>query len=202
MINGGPHPNGCTNEVCKVIANELKAEGIDSEIVCIGNDVKGCNDCHVCRDTKSELCSIGDIATQCSLKIRDCDGIIFGSPVYCGGMTGQLKAFLDRMSFSGTSFKGKAVGAFVVLRRNGSSATFKELYSMVCNRGGIAVPGSGGNTIYGHRDPNEIYQDLEGLPAMKNLGRNMAWLLKLLNDTKDTHPMPESYPPGRLNMVR
>lgn len=202
MINGGPHVDGCTAEVCKIIASELSMHDIESETVCIGNDVKGCCDCRVCRAVKSNLCELDDFAKGIALKIAECDGVIFGSPVYCGGITGQLKALLDRLCYSGIDLSGKGVGAFVVLRRSGSSAALKELSTLILNRGGVFVPSSSWSIIYGHRDPCQVYEDREGLCAIKNMGQNMAWLLKLLRDSKESHPMPERYVAEHLNMIR
>ena len=202
LINGGPHEKGCTNEVCSVIAKELMSEGIESEIICIGNDVKGCCDCGACRKSQDKICVIGDIVSETARKIKEADGVIVGSPVYCGGITGQLKSFLDRLIFGGFKFDGKAVGSFVVLRRSGAASAFRELNTIMTTHSGLVIPMSGWNIIYGHRDPKQIYEDPEGLATIKNFARNAAWTMKAISLLKDQLPMPEKYPSGKLNMIR
>ena len=53
LINGSPRPNGCTFTALTELANTLEAEGIETEIVHVGNkDIRGCIACGRCKETR------------------------------------------------------------------------------------------------------------------------------------------------------
>ena len=58
------------------------------------------------------------------------------------------------------------------------------------------------NGVHGNT-PEEVVQDLEGMQVMKNLGKNMAWLLKCIEAGKQagiSHPDPD--PQVKTNFIR
>ena len=96
MINGGPHPEGCTCTALKEVATTLGKEGIDSEIVWIGNKpVGGCIACKGC--VKKGQCVFDDIVNEVRSKAYEADGFIFGTPVHYGATSGNMTAFMDRL---------------------------------------------------------------------------------------------------------
>lgn len=65
LINGSPRPNGCTFTALTELANTLEAEGIETEIVHVGNkDIRGCIACRRCHSTGSNKCAFDDIVNE------------------------------------------------------------------------------------------------------------------------------------------
>ncbi|MBR4217178.1 MAG: flavodoxin family protein, partial [Candidatus Methanomethylophilaceae archaeon] len=96
LVNGSPHQNGCTYTALCEVAKGLESEGIDYEILHIGNgDIPGCRGCGYCK--KKGECVIKDIVNQTVARADEFDGFVFGSPVYYAGPAGQLLSFMDRL---------------------------------------------------------------------------------------------------------
>lgn len=127
LINGSPKAERCTFTALSEVAKTLEAEGIETEIVHIGNQaIRGCIDCRTCK--KNGKCVFNDIVNEVAPKFAECDGLVVGTPVYYASANGNLISFLDRLFFSTPFDKSMKVGAAVVsARRGGCSATFDEL---------------------------------------------------------------------------
>ena len=127
LINGSPKAERCTFTALSEVAKTLEAEGIETEIVHIGNQaIRGCIDCRACK--KNGKCVFNDIVNEVAPKFAECDGLVVGTPVYYASANGNLISFLDRLFFSTPFDKSMKVGAAVVsARRGGCSATFDEL---------------------------------------------------------------------------
>lgn len=96
-INGSPKAEGNTYQALKIVTDELKKEGISSEIIHIGNkNIRGCIACGACRENLNEKCIIDDEVNEVIQKFKNADGIIIGSPVYYASIAGTMKSFLDR----------------------------------------------------------------------------------------------------------
>ncbi|PWM71697.1 MAG: flavodoxin family protein [Bacillota bacterium] len=192
MINGSPHENGCTKRALKEVAAALKDEGVDSVFLDVGagNRVKhGCLACGGC--SVSHRCVIDDSVNDAIDIMKDCDGVVIGSPVYFASANGTMISFLDRLFCANRSIFEHKIGASVVsARRGGNSATFDELnkYLLISN---MFVAGSNyWNQVHGN-SPAEVEQDLEGLQTMRLLGRNMAYFLKVTAESKIAKPAAE-----------
>ena len=73
LINGSPRPNGCTFTALTELANTLEAEGIETEIVHVGNkDIRGCIACRRCHSTGSNKCVFDDIVNEVASANRRC----------------------------------------------------------------------------------------------------------------------------------
>lgn len=127
LINGSPKAERCTFTALSEVAKTLEAEGIETEIVHIGNQaIRSCIDCRSCK--KNGKCVFNDIVNEVAPKFAECDGLVVGTPVYYASANGNLISFLDRLFFSTPFDKSMKVGAAVVsARRGGCSATFDEL---------------------------------------------------------------------------
>ena len=132
MINGGPHPEGCTCTALKEVATTLGKEGIDSEIVWIGNKpVGGCIACKGC--VKKGQCVFDDIVNEVRSKAYEADGFIFGTPVHYGATSGNMTAFMDRLFYSelcgnaNKAFYMKPAAAVISARRAGTTAAFDQM---------------------------------------------------------------------------
>ena len=127
LINGSPNSHGCTYTALEEVSRTLQQEGIDTEIIHVGNKaIRGCIGCRKCKTTGK--CVFDDLVNETAPKFRDCDGIVIGSPVYFASANGTLVSFIDRLFYSCTADKTMKVGAAVVsCRRGGNTATFDEL---------------------------------------------------------------------------
>lgn len=201
-LNGSANKNGNTYQALQIVAVELEAHGIGVEIINVGEkNFRGCTGCHSCKETGRCAISEPEFA-EILEKMYEADGILLGSPVYYGGITGQMKSFLDRAFFSSTrgQMRYKAASSIVVLRRAGAMSAYEQLNNYLLASEMLVVPCQW-MAVYGAQ-PGEIHEDKEGLQRLRNLGKNMAWLMKMKDMTKDTLPPPETEPRVFFNMIR
>ena len=179
MLNGSPHKNGSTFTALTIIGEELKKYDIDYEIMWVGNKpISGCIACNVCKQTGK--CFIDDLVNEFMEKGRECDGFVFGSPVYYASATGQITSFMDRLFMVGRqSMKYKPAVAVTCQRRSGATNTYDQLNKYIGISNMIQVPSRYWNMMIG-RNPEEVLKDEEGVQIMQNLAKNMAWLIKVL----------------------
>ena len=201
MINGSPHAKGNTYTALAEMEKVFSQEGIETEIVHVGNkDIRGCIACYSCSD--KGRCVFDDLVNETAPKFEECDGLVVASPVYYASANATLIAFLDRLFYSTHFDKRMKVGASVVAaRRGGLSATFDELnkYFTIC---GMPVASSQyWNSVHG-REPGEAAQDREGLQTMRTLARNMAFLMKSIALGKEQFGLPEKEAPEHTNFIR
>ena len=180
-INGSPEIHGCTDRALREIEGVLSENGIECHRVNVGNkDVRGCIACRTCR--KTNRCIFNDIVNETAPLFAECDGLVVGSPTYYAGCNGQLLAFLDRLFYStATAFdKTMKVGAAVVSsRRAGSTSAFDEINKYFTISSMPVVSSTYWNEVHGYTAAN-VERDKEGLQTMRNLGRNMAFLIKAI----------------------
>lgn len=192
VINGSPHLNGCTDRGLREVEKTLEANGIETERINIGNkDIRGCIGCNFCRE--HGRCVFNDIVNETAPKFAQADGIIVGSPVYYAGCNGQALSFLDRLfySTSGTIDKTMKVGAAVVSsRRAGSTSAFDEINKYFTISAMPIVSSTYWNEVHGFT-AEDVEDDLEGLQTMRNLGRNMAFLVKAIGSARQAVGTPE-----------
>jgi multimeric flavodoxin WrbA len=188
-FNGSPKKNGNTYEAIKAVAEELKKENIDLEIVHVGNKViRGCMACGGCARNMNEKCVMqNDEVNDWIQKMKDADGIILGSPVHYSAIAGTMKSFLDRAfyvtSVNNGMLRHKVGASVVAVRRSGGVPTFTQLNNYL-NYSEMLMPTSNyWNVVHGTA-PGEAVQDEEGMQIMRVLGKNMAWLLKLADSGK------------------
>lgn len=202
MINGSPNEHGCTYTALSEVADTLKKNGVDAELVYLGKKpVAGCIACGGC--FKTGRCVFDDKVNEVLDKLDEYDGIVVGSPVYYAGPSGQVCSFLDRLFYSSRGrMEGKAAAAVVSCRRGGASAAFDRLnkYFTISN---MNVAGSQyWNQVHGNT-PEEVRKDEEGLQTMRTLGQNMAWMLKCQEAAKEKGlQRPQYEPKTNTNFIR
>lgn len=201
MINGSPHANGNTALALDEMAKIFAEEGIETEIIHVGNKaIRGCVACYSCKTNGK--CVFDDIVNECASKFEECDGMVVGSPVYYAAANATLAAFLDRLFYSTHFNKTMKVGASVVAaRRGGLSATFDQLNKYFTIVGMPVASGQYWNSIHG-RDAGEAKDDLEGLQSMRTLARNMTFLMKSIALGKEKYGLPEKEAPLHTNFIR
>lgn len=201
MINGSPRPNGNTAVALGEMEKIFVQEGIETETVQVGGkDIRGCIACGKCAQTGS--CVFQDLVNETAPKLKACDGLVVGSPVYYASANATLMAFLTRLFYSTHFDKTMKVGASVVAaRRGGLSAAFDELNKFFTISGMPVASGQYWNSIHGAA-PGEAAQDAEGLQGMRTLARNMVFLMRGIALAKAQYGLPEKEPFQRTNFIR
>ncbi|MCI8534338.1 MAG: flavodoxin family protein [Hungatella sp.] len=201
MINGSPHSKGNTFIALQEMEKIFKQEGMETEIVHVGNkDIRGCIACYSCMEKGK--CVFDDLVNEAAPKFEACDGLVIGSPVYYASANATLIAFLDRLFYSTHFDKTMKVGASVVAaRRGGLSSTFDELNKFFTICGMPVASGQYWNSIHG-RQQGEANEDAEGLQSMRTLARNMTFLMKSISLGKTQFGLPEKEAVTRTNFVR
>jgi multimeric flavodoxin WrbA len=181
-FNGSPRKNGNTHFMIETVFEELRAHGIETkEINVAQKPIHGCMVCGKCRENKDGHCAIkNDSLNEWVDEIKDADAVILGSPVYFADITGQMKSFIDRFSMicRVNGLLCHKVGASVVAyRRAGSVHSFHSMNNVFGVLEMVQVGSSYWNVGMG-REEGAVKSDEEGMKTMKNLGQNMAWVLK------------------------
>ena len=183
LINGSPHQEGNTAIALAEVAKQLAQEGIESEIVWIGNKpVRGCIACGQCKAKGLGRCVFDDdVCNKISEKFEEANALIVGSPVYYGQPNGALLSIIQRSFYSnGANISGKPAASIAVCRRGGATAVFESLNMPFQMMNMPVVTSQYWNIVYG-RVAGDASMDTEGLQTMRTLARNMAWLLKNTN---------------------
>lgn len=205
-INGSPRKNGNTARVLEAVGREVEAAGVEFQVLQPGPDVRACRACYHCLNTGSLRCvqdgdGVNGIIAECVAS----DGILLASPVYHAGMSGSMKCVVDRMMLAAgcgaNQFRHKVGGALCTLRRSGGVETYHQLLAaMDCMEMVLATSGYWG-AVHG-ADPGEALRDEEGMEVAVRLGRNMAWLVKVLASTREALPPPEGGARPMMNFIR
>jgi multimeric flavodoxin WrbA len=185
-FNGSPRPRGNTFLLLNVVLEELKREGIETELVQVGGTkIQGCIACYKCSENKNGRCAVdSDMFNGYFSKMADADGILLGSPTYFSDLSAWMKALVERAGFVARAndcmFKRKVGAAVVAVRRAGGVPAFNSI-NLLFLHAQMIIPGSSYWNIGVGRNPGDVENDEEGIQTMKDLGRNMAWLMKKLN---------------------
>lgn len=190
IINGSPRVGGNTSIALNEMVKVFEAEGVDAEVVQIGNrDIRGCIACASCK--KNGKCVFDDVVNELAPKFEEADGLVVASPVYYASANATLIACLDRLFYSTGFDKTMKVGASVVVaRRGGLSATFDELNKYFTISGMPVASSQYWNSVHG-REKGQAEQDAEGLQTMRTLARNMTFLMKSIALGKEKYGLPE-----------
>lgn len=182
-FNGSPRPDGNTAMLLGRVLEQVRQEGIATELIQLPNDLKGCTACYGCFRTKDGKCAMkGDQMNEFIAQAAAADAIILGSPTYFANVTSQMKAFIDRLGFVGRSnnLLSRKIGAAVAsVRRAGAMHAIAAMNNLFfINQ--MIVPGS----IYWNmaigRDKGDVARDEEGMNNMVDLGKTVGWLVKKL----------------------
>lgn len=182
-FNGSSRKGGNTSSLLQVVCNELNLEGIETEIVELaGENLQGCIACYKCFKTKNKKCAVKkDIMNECIEKMLAADAILLGSPTYFADVSANMKAVIERCGMvaraNANMFKRKLGAGVVAVRRAGSFHVLTSLNGFFLIGEMIVVGSSYWNLGIG-REPGDVLNDSEGVQTMKDLGKNMAWLLE------------------------
>lgn len=189
MLNGSSHINGTTMAALTEVGKALEEDGIEYEIFQIGGGPVA--DCLGCGQCTENGCIFSDDAVNAFVaKAKEADGYIFGTPVYYAHPSGRIQSFLDRVFYSsGKHFAHKLGASVAVARRGGTATTFDVLNKYFGITQMITVGSTYWNQVHG-RNAEDAAKDLEGMQTMRNLGHNMAWVLKCLEAGKEKGLVP------------
>lgn len=180
ILNGSPKARGNTATALHEVEQTLQQQGIETEWIHVGHlNIHGCIACNKCWDTG--ICAFDDIVNNLSEKMRHADGLLIGSPVYFASANGTLLSLLDRLFYSNLHEDwSMKVGATVsIARRGGATATMDVLNKYFLKTNMPVVPSQYWSIAHG-TSPGEVVQDEEGMQTMRQLGLNMAFLIKAI----------------------
>ncbi|MBR6667447.1 MAG: flavodoxin family protein [Clostridia bacterium] len=201
LVNGSPKANGNTALALKEMAEIFAQEGIEAEIIQVGNkDIRGCIACGSCG--KTAKCVFNDMVNEIAPKFEAADGLVIGSPVYYASANATLMAFLQRLFYSTRFDKTMKVGASIAIaRRGGCSATYDEMNKFFGISGMPIASSQYWNSVHGGA-PGQAAEDLEGMQTMRTLARNMTFLMKAIALGKEQFGLPEKEPHAWTNFIR
>jgi len=190
LLNGSARANGCTARALKEVEQVLQAEGIQTEFILVGDKtIRGCVACSTCK--KTGKCVFDDFVNQLAEKFAQADGIVVGTPVYYAGASGTVISLLDRLFCSTPFDKSMKVGSAVLSsRRAGSTSALDEINKYFAIANMPIVPSTYWNEVHGSL-PADVEKDLEGLQTMRNLARNMAFMIKSIQLGKEKFGLPQ-----------
>ena len=205
-INGSPRKNGNTTLCLEAVRKEVEAAGVEFQVFQPGAKVHPCLACYHCLDNGTLRCiqtddMVNDIIAACI----EADGILLASPVYHGGIAGNMKCVLDRLMLAAgcgdNQLHHKVGGALCTLRRSGGSETYHQLMAAMDCMEMVLVTSDYWGIAHG-AEPGEVLSDEEGMEVAKRLGRDMAWMVKVLNATRETLPPPAIGQRPMTNFIR
>ena len=203
LLNGSPHPKGCTATALEEMIPVFEAQGIETELIQVGKqDIRGCIGCGTC--SKKGKCVFDDLVNEVAPKFEAANGLVVGSPVYYASPNGTILSFMDRLFYSTSFSKHMKVGAAVVsARRGGNTASFDALNKYFTISGMPIASSTYWNQVHGF-SAEDVRKDLEGLQTMRNLAANMAFLIRAIAAAKEQIGLPEmehrfftSFPDGK-----
>lgn len=206
-FNGSSRKNGNTASALNTVFAELEKVGIETELVHVGKEmVRGCIACMVCAKEQNEACTLKDDPVNDWIqKIKAADGVLLGSPVYFAGVAGTMKSFLDRAFFvstvNGGLFRHKVGAAVAAVRRSGGLPTVNTLNHYI-NYSEMIMPSANYWNVAHGLQPGELEQDYEGKQIMEVLGRNMAWIMRIIEHGKEQIPAPTPVHKTLTNFIR
>lgn len=203
LFNGSPRKEGCTYTALSEVAATLNENGIEAEIVQVGSvPFRGCIGCGGC---KNGMCVFGDEdgLNEIIEKCKTADGFVFGSPVYYASPNGTMVSFMDRLFYTaGRSFAHKPGAVVASARRAGTTVTLDELMKYLTISQMPVVSSTYWTMVHGSC-ADDVKKDEEGLQTMRNLGRNMAWMLKCIEAGKAAGiEAPTAERDHRTNFIR
>ncbi len=180
ILNGSPKPNGNTATALHEVECTLQQQEIDTEWIHVGHlQIPGCVACNRC--WKTGVCKFGDIVNEISEKMFNADGMLIGSPVYFASPNGSLISLLDRLFYSNlhTNWSMKVGASVSIARRGGATTTMDVLNKYFLKTNMPVVPSQYWSIAHG-TSPGEVTRDKEGMQTMRQLGLNMAFMIKSL----------------------
>ncbi len=207
LINGSPRPKGNTALALSTVGAELNTAGITTQLIQIGaKPVSGCIHCGTCAKKQNKQCAItGDLVNEIIPQMAEADGIVLGSPVHFANMSGNMKGFLDRAFYvgavNGGLYRHKVGASVAAVRRAGGIHVVDQLNKYLQYNEMLMPTSTYWASAHGMM-PGEVTQDLEGIQTMRMLGKNMAWLMRLVEHGKGVITPPAQEKKEYMSFIR
>ena len=203
-INGSPRKGGNCAQMLEVLGGVLAQEGIEFEVCQPGAKVHPCMACYHCLNNNTLRCvQADDGVNEIIEKCIAADAIVLASPVYHGGIAGSMKCVMDRIMLAAccgeNQFHHKVGAALCTLRRSGGMETYQQLLGLMDAMEMVLVTSDYWNAVHG-AEIGECKQDIEGVEVIEKLGRNIAWMLKVID--KAGIASPETHHRTMFNYIR
>jgi len=175
LVNGSPRINGCTNRALTEIKSELEKMNISSYILWLGVNPPHCENCRYCKT--HGYCKHEGIINHLICQMKMYDAVIFGSPVYYGGISSQLSAVLTQIFYSNPKcLQNKPVAGVFTSRRAGSTSAMSQFNLFFLMHNCNIVGSQYWNEVHGD-SPKEIELDTEGLQTLRTLAHNIVFAI-------------------------
>ena len=183
-ISGSLNADGNTAFAVRHALAILEREGVRTQFITLAaKDLHPCDGCWSC--AADRRCMFQDGMEEIIAAMRWCHGLILGTPVRFGMVSGSLKVMMDRcvplrpkygelMEMAGKVGGGIACGGF----RNGGQETALQNIHLFLMQQNMRVVGDGsgfghaGGTIVGDAPEDDL-----GLQTVENLARNLLLML-------------------------
>lgn len=189
LVNGSRRENGCTKTALSIIAEVLNENGIETDIISIGEKIANGQ--------------IKELVKDVAAKVKTSDGFVVGSPVYYASPSGEVISFMDQLwGACEADLRFKPGAAIASARRGGTTATLDVLNKYFLYNQMPLVSSRYWNMVHGNT-PDEVLKDEEGVQIMKTIGTNMAWILKSIEAGKNAGvKQPEAEQKIFTNFIR
>jgi multimeric flavodoxin WrbA len=183
-VIGSPRKGGNTELLVNEVLKAAASAGAKTETMFLSDyNLAPCDDCQACFKTKN--CVITDDWKELFRRVAEADALVLGSPVYFGGVTAQVKTFIDRIGYLNIargrkSFMNKIGASAVVGRRTGMLNTSLEILTFLTSARMI-VP-NGGRLVAVGREKGDVLKDTEGVQNAKELGTRIVELADITSD--------------------
>ena len=176
--------NACPRGVLRM-GTHLNKLGFPA-VTLTGQPCIGCGGC-----AAGKGCVFGGVVNEAIEKAKTADAFVFGTPVHYASASGNMTSFMDRLAYAGGKYLAyKPAAICASARRAGTTTTLDQLVKYPEFFHMPLVSGSYWPMVHGSK-PEQVLEDEEGCAVMRELGRNMAWLLKCIELGKAngiTHP--------------
>ena len=202
LLNGSPHKDGNTAFALQQMQDVFHQNCIETEVIEVGSLLirggVGCGSCY-----KTHRCVFDDAVNETAVKLDSADGVVVGSPVYYASPNGTLLSFLDRLFYStGHIDKRMKVGSSIVCARRGGCTAAMDVLNKYFTISSMPVASSTyWNQIHGAK-PGEAAMDAEGIRTMRNLAKNMVFMMRAIAAEKEANGLPEPEPKAFTNFIR
>ena len=187
-ISGSARKGGNTAILIKAMFEEMEKEGIETELIELaGQVIEPCRACWACGG-RENCVHKKDKFVEIFDKMKAADGIIMGSPVYSANVSANMQALLERAAVVCDMNSGlmahKAGVSVAAVRRAGSLQAIDAMNHFFLNHEMFIAGSTYWNMVYGQM-PGDVEKDKEGMDNIRNLAKNMTYLLKAIQGANE-----------------
>ncbi len=176
-ISCSPRKNGNTVAILEEVLRGAREKKSDTELYSVsGKNLQPCDGCWACANTGK--CHINDDMQELYEKIVMADGLVFGTPIYFWGMTGQAKIILDRtiaLNQPGRNLTNKIAGVVAVCGSLGLVNALKDFSYFFIQRRMLPA-----NQVSAYlTNPEQLKEMDQCKKAARQLGEQMVALVEM-----------------------